>query len=181
MPRINIVNASLMIVLLSIAYFCAAAQVDNVVGIVADGSSVTNGGIDNDGYAYSATSLGTSISWAGSMFTLGPAGAYDAVSSATIALPGGNGSTLNLLGTAVNGNQPNQTFIVTYTDATTATFTQSISDWYTPQSYAGESEAVTMAYRVSGNGSLDNRTFYLYGYSFALNLAKSVKSLTLPN
>ena len=37
-----------------------------------------------------------------------------------------------------------------------------------------------MAYRVQSNGSLDNRTFYLYGYSFALNSAKTVSSLTLP-
>ena len=28
--------------------------------------------------------------------------------------------------------------------------------------------------------ALDNRSFYLYGYSFALNPAKTVASLTLP-
>ena len=89
--------------------------------------------------------------------------------------------TLNLLATAVNGNQPNQTFIVTYTDGTTSSFTQSLSDWFTPQNYAGESKALTMAYRLAPSGATDNGTFYLYGYSFALNSAKTVKSLTLPN
>ena len=206
MPRINIVNASLVIALLSMAYFSAApaATVDNVVGIVADGSPVTNGGLDNDGYAYSATLLGTSISWAGSMFTLRPAGTYNAVSSTTIAsspssarcqssrnrhsghavcysLPGGNGSTVNLLATAVNGNQPNQTFIVTYTDGTTASFTQSLSDWYTPQQYGGESKVSAMAYRLTASGATDNRTFYLYGYSFAINSSKTVQRITLPD
>ena len=34
---------------------------------------------------------------------------------------------------------------------------------------------------ISSNGTKDNQTFYLYGYSFALNPAKTVSSLTLPN
>src|SRR5262249_15024665 len=54
------------------------------------------------------------------------------------------------------------------------------SDWHTPQNYAGESKALTMAYRVTSTGALNNQTFYLYGYAFALNPAKTVASLTLP-
>ncbi len=38
-----------------------------------------------------------------------------------------------------------------------------------------------MAYRIAPSGATDNRTFYLYGYSFAINSAKAVKSLTLPH
>ena len=125
--------------------------------------------------------LGTSLSWNGSTFTLGAAGASDAVSSTTIALPAGNDSTVNLLATAVNGNQPNQTFIVTYTDGTTSSFTQSLSDWFTPQNYAGESQALKMAYRIAPSGATSNGPVYLYGYSFAINSAKTVKSITLPN
>ena len=156
-------------------------QVDNVVGIVAEGSPVTHGGLDNDGYAYSATLLGTSFSWEGSTFRLGTAGTYDAASSTTIALPADKASTVNLLATAVNGNQLNQSFIVTYTDGTTASFTQSLSDWYTPQKYAGETKVSEMAYRIAPSGATNNSTFYLYGYSFAINSAKTVKSLTLPH
>ena len=158
-----------------------SGAVDNVVGIVAEGSSVPHGGLDGDGYAYSANLLGTSFSWDGSTFTLGTVGTPNATSSTTIALPAGNGSTLNLLATAVNGNQRNQTFVVTYTDGTTASFTQSLSDWYTPQKYAGETKVSEMAYRIAPSGATDNRTFYLYGYSFALNSAKTVQSLTLPH
>ncbi len=154
---------------------------DNVFGIGTNGSQVKNGGMDNYGYVYSETLLGTSLSWMGSKFTFGAAGTADAVSSTTIALPQGNDSTLNLLATAVNGDQPNQTFIVTYTDGTTASFTQSLSDWYTPQKYAGETKVLEMPYRLTPSGATDNRTFYLYGYSFAINSAKTVKSLTLPN
>ena len=119
----------------------------------------------------------------GTTFTIGPAGSSDVVSATgqTIALPAGQDGSLALLATAVNGNQPNLTFTVNYTDGTKATFTQSVSDWFTPQNYSGESKAVTMAYRDRSNGTEDNRTFFLYGYTFALNSAKTVRSLTLPN
>jgi hypothetical protein len=38
-----------------------------------------------------------------------------------------------------------------------------------------------MAYRDMANGTKDNRTFYLYGYSFGLNGAKTASSIALPN
>ncbi len=152
----------------------------NVDGIVANGSAVPNKGLDNDGYAYSATLVGTSLNWNGNTYAFGSAGVADAVSNTTIALPAGNYTTLSLLGTAVNGNRASQTFTVTYSDGSSTNFTQSMSDWFSPQNYAGESIVLPMAYRVEPNGALDNRTFNLYGYSFALNGAKTVSSLTLP-
>jgi hypothetical protein len=33
---------------------------------------------------------------------------------------------------------------------------------------------------LSPNGTPDDRTFYVYGYTFAINSAKTVKSLALP-
>ena len=47
------------------------ASADDVVGIVDNGSSVTNGGLDGDGNAYSANLTGASISWSGATFALG--------------------------------------------------------------------------------------------------------------
>ena len=38
-----------------------------------------------------------------------------------------------------------------------------------------------MPYRNTEQGKRDNRTFYLYEYTFALNATKTVSSLTLPN
>ena len=38
-----------------------------------------------------------------------------------------------------------------------------------------------MAYRVTASGEADNRTFNLYGYSFAIDSAKTVQSIALPN
>jgi Chitobiase/beta-hexosaminidase C-terminal domain/PQQ enzyme repeat len=157
------------------------AAVANVYGIAVNGATVPGAGLDGSGYAYSATLLGSSLSWSGISFTLGAAEALDAVSGATVTLPAGTFSKLYMLATGLNGNQANQTFIVTYTDGTTSTFTQSLSDWFTPQSYAGEAAAQTESYRVSPNGTLDQRTFYLYGYTFTLNNAKTVKSLALPS
>jgi hypothetical protein len=152
----------------------------NVVGIVNNGSAVPSGGLDGAGTAYSATLLGSFLTWNGNTYSFGSAGIVDAVSNITLPLPAGNYTMLSLLATAVYGNRTNQVFTVNYTDGTSTSFTQSMSDWFTPQNYAGESKALTMAYRVTSNGSLDKRTFYLYGYSFALNSAKTVASLTLP-
>jgi hypothetical protein len=149
-------------------------------GVVATGSTVPGGGLDGQGDAYSAALLGTSLVWNGNTYAIGAAGAPDAVSNTTITLPAGNYGTLSLLATAVNGNQTSQTFTVHYSDGTSSNFVQSLSDWFTPQSYSGESQALKMAYRVQSNGALDNRTFYLYAYNFALNSAKTAVSITLP-
>jgi hypothetical protein len=154
----------------------------NVHGIATNGTAVAAGGMDTLGYAYSGNLLGTSNTWSGTAFTLGNPNVADAVSTATVQLPAGTFSTLKLLATAVQGNQVNQTFTVTYTDGTKTVVQQSLSDWARPQSYSGESKAVTMAYRVTSTGSTDaTSTFYVYGYSMALDHTKTVKSLTLPS
>lgn len=157
----------------------------NRAGIYTDGATFTNpatGGLDGGGAAYSGTLLGNSQTWSNSVFAFGPLNATDVISCAgqTITLPPGNDSRLAMLATGVQGNQTAQSFVVTYSDATTATFVQNLSDWFTPQNYAGESKAVPMGHRNNSDGTQDNRTFYLYGYSFALNNAKTVQSIRLP-
>jgi hypothetical protein len=173
-----------------IAQTAAASLVDlssafNIYGIVTDGSTFTNGGLDggSDGVdeALSSTLLGVQKTIGGTTFYFGSANTMNAVSGQTIALPSGQFSKLQFLGTGVNGSQPAQSFVVTYGDGTTSTFTQSLSDWYTPQSFSGESKAITMPYRDTGMGVKDNRTFYLYEYSFTLTAGEQVSSITLPN
>jgi predicted alpha-1,2-mannosidase len=165
----------------------AALQVDlsaqfNRVGIVNDGTTFT-GGLDGQGNAYSANLLGSSLSAGGQTFSLGAPGTNNVVKAAgqTIVLPAGSYGALTFLGAAVNGNQPNQTFTVTYADGTTDTFTQSFSDWHTPQGYAGEATAATLGYRNRSNGSTQNGPYYLYLYRFALDSSKTVVSITLPD
>jgi hypothetical protein len=104
----------------------------------------------------------------------------DAVRGATVALPAGHFSTLNLLAASVNGNHASQTFAVTYTDGSTTIVSQSLSDWYTPQHYSGESIALTMAYHLDAAGAAIHPPVYLYAYSLAINNARAVKSVTLP-
>src|SRR6185369_10019205 len=109
--------------------------------------------------------LGSSITFNGQTFALGGPNTNNVVSGTgqTIALPAGNDSAFSFLAAGVNGNQPGLTFTVTYTDGTTQTFTQSVSDWYTPQNYSGESIAASTAYRDMSNGGTDNRTFDVFG------------------
>jgi VCBS repeat-containing protein len=148
---------------------------------VADGARFGSG-LDNGSAALSASLVGSQVNFGGVTYLTGPIGAANVVAAQgqSINLPSGNYKSLNILATGVKGNQANQTFTVRYTDGTSQTFTRSISDWYTPQSYAGESIALKMSYRNTSAGLRDNRPFYLYSYSLPLNSAKSVRSITLP-
>jgi predicted alpha-1,2-mannosidase len=157
----------------------------NRTGIVDDGSTFSStGGIDGDGFAVSGALVGAGLTWNGEGFSLGATGGDNVVSATgqVIPVPQGHYTTLQMLALGVNGNQTNQTFLVTYTDGTTQTFTQSISDWATPQGYLGESEVLTMLYRDKHDGTTDSaRNHYIYGYSFALYTTKTVQSITLPS
>ncbi len=154
----------------------------NREGVVTDGTTFTTG-LDGGSAAYSANLLGSTVTFGGIPFNLGAANTSNDVSAAgqTISLPAGQFSSLKMLATGVQGSQASQNFVVHFSDGTSSTFTQSLSDWFTPQNFAGESTAVTMAYRDLASGGKDNRTFLLYGYSFALNNTKTVSSITLPN
>src|SRR5208283_2254525 len=125
----------------------------NVMGSVSDGAVFLNtSGLDGGGRAYSGKLLSTVVTAGGLPYNFGPANAPGAVTGATIALPAGKFSRLTLLATGVNGNQVSQKFTVTYTDGSTATFTQSLSDWCAPQGYTGEVNTVPMSYRNLSNG-----------------------------
>jgi hypothetical protein len=86
-----------------------------------------------------------------------------------------------MLATGVSGSQSAQSLVVTYTDATTTTFLQGFSDWFVPEDFAGESQVVVMNHRNDSDGTVDRRTFILYGYSFTLDSTKAVQSIQLPD
>ncbi|HXA45906.1 MAG TPA: hypothetical protein VNZ25_10395, partial [Candidatus Angelobacter sp.] len=153
----------------------------NRTGIAADGS--TSGSLDGASFSYSANLLTPSILWNNLVFTFGPTDAADVVACAgqTINLPAGQFNTLQLLAIGVNGSQALQTFTVTYTDNSTATFMQSFSDWVTPQAYSGENTVIAMPYRNQNNGTSQVESTILGGYIFTLDPTKSVKSIALPN
>jgi len=155
----------------------------NLNGIYTDGTVYSTGGLDGKGYSYSANLLTASRVLSKILFNFGPANEPDAVacSGQSLALPQGQFASLMLLATGVNGNQTSQTFTIHYTDGSSQQVTQSFSDWFTPENYPSEYEAVAMQYRNFDNGTKDKRTFSLYAYRFALNPNKVVQSITLPN
>ena len=157
----------------------------NRAGIYTDGTTFTNpatGGLDGGGSAYSGTLLGGSLTWSNTVFNFGTVNATNVISCTgqVVTLPPGYYSSLRMLAAAYNGGQTSQKFVVSNSDNTTLTFYQNLSDWYSPQSYSGESKAVIMGHRNTSAGTSDTRTFYLYGYSLALNPAKITRTITLP-
>ena len=155
----------------------------NLNGIYTDGTTYSTGGLDGTGYSYSANLLTPSRVFTGTLLKFGPANELDAVgcSGQSVSVTQGQYSSLMLFATGVEGNQTAQTFTVNYTDGTSSKFVQSLSDWFTPQKYPGESEGVAMAYRNFDNGTKDKRTFNLYEYRFVLTSTKTVQSITLPS
>jgi hypothetical protein len=156
----------------------------NVVAFGAPGKAVVQGGYDGLGFAYDSALLpsGGVVTVGTVSFTLGAANVAAAASSVTITLPAVSATSIALLGSAVNGNQTAQKMIITYSDGTSTVATQSFSDWYTPQQYSGEANALTLASRVNSTGGLQTQTggYHIYEYSIATNAAKTLKSLTLP-
>ena len=154
----------------------------NLDAIEPDGTPFKDGGIDGDGYAYSAKLLAHDRVLNGIRFTLGAPGVPDAIYAAgqTIALPSGRFKTLQLLGTGINGNQAGQRITINYADGSTAPATLSFSDWFNPSMNVFEGAAVAMPYRNGASGTADTRQFNLYSYTVLLDTAKAVKSITLP-
>jgi subtilisin family serine protease len=157
----------------------------NRLGLSADGQTFSpSAGIDGNGHALSTALLGSSLRWNGLSFALGPGNTSDVVSAAgqTISLPAGRYAVLSLIAAGVNGSQANQVFTVTYTDGTTQTFSQSLSDWTAPRGFTGEAIAASMAYSDRADGTKDaTHPADVYGYRFALDGGKQVKSITLPS
>ncbi|PYU15753.1 MAG: hypothetical protein DMG37_04330 [Acidobacteria bacterium] len=153
----------------------------NVTAIYTPGTSFSSRqSIDQVGSALPAELLGSEIPWSGVTFSLGPPNAPNAVTGQTILLPTGRFDGLKMLALGVNGKQESQVFTMTYADGASSSFTQSLSDWYTPENFPGESEALLLPYRLTGNGRRDEREFHVYGYSFSLDDRKKVRTLTLP-
>jgi hypothetical protein len=186
-------NRNVLILAATLAYQPLGTQVNlagafNAEGIYTDGTTFAgDGGLDAGGAAFSGNVLGdasgpSSLVVDTVKFNLAKANQLNAVYGAgqQIALPQHRYTSLRILGTGVQGDQADQTVTVTYTDGTTSKITQSFSDWYTPQNFARENEAVKMPYRDFNDGSEDNQNFNLYQYVLPLDPGKTVKSVALP-
>jgi hypothetical protein len=161
------------------------------IGMTTDGVPATNGGFDGAGNTYSWTALGDSASGGalsgstlvsgGLAIDIGSPNQPDFTWAAgqTIEVTG-SGSVLTLAGAAVNGGQANQQFTLTFTDGSTATWTQSLSDWCDPSTYPNEAILSTQSYRNTASGGTDATTNHIYSYGYTLPEGKTLKSITLP-
>jgi hypothetical protein len=164
------------------AAFAATSLPYNVNAIYTNGSTFpSTGGADGEGDAFSPTLLGAKQAFNGTTFTYGPSNAPDAFNNVTIPLTAGSHSSLNILAYAIGGGQASQTFTVHYTNGTTSTATQSISDWGIPEGYSGETKVAETAYRNTYTGG-ETSTYpaYVYGYTLPVTSSLTVSSITLP-
>jgi autotransporter-associated beta strand protein len=147
-----------------------------------DGQTFSNtGGMDGAGDAYSATAMGGNVTNQGTTFAFGTVNGNNVVNAngQWVALTSGKYSALTFLGAATGGTQSG-TFTVNYTDGTQQTFTQSMSNWLSGSSAAGEIVASSMPYYDQYDGTSPAYTTYLYQYTFEINAAKTVSSIALP-
>lgn len=147
------------------------ANVANTHAVVTDGKTVTPLGVDGNNSALLLSTV--------SGFNLGTPDVLDAVKATTLPLPAVRASALQLTAIGVDGNQPTQTFTVNYSDGTTSAFKQSVSDWWTPQKYPGET-VVGTAPKIAVKATTLMHTVSVYSYSFAVSPSKTLKSVVLP-
>lgn len=135
------------------------------------------------------------MSWAGSAFQVGQIptsnsqvggrqGPHNVAQAKgqTIYMPSGTYTNLQLIGAGFDGTQSNQNITVNFADGTTATWTQTFSDWAStpsPGSVSGEA-VMNGGTQINQLGNPVNRTANVYGYSYAIPAGKTVQSLTLP-
>jgi hypothetical protein len=155
----------------------------NTTGIYTPGTTFyKKAGLDKRGNAFAANLLGTSITAGGSTFTVRPGEMTNVVSMTgqTVKLPAGSFSGLAFLGAAVNGSQTG-TFIIRYSDGSSESITQTMSDWSASATASGETLAKSMDSYVRHNGETVYRTTNVYAYRLALSPGKQAVSITLPN
>ncbi len=151
-------------------------------GIVTNGKTFT-GGFGNSGRAYSFEALPSPLIYKGSEFKLGPPNALDGVANATIPLPSGHFAQLQMAALLVykTSTPGQQTFTITYSDNSTQTYSQDMSDWTsTGATYPGETIVAAMTVWNKSDGITQDQRTRLYGYAFQLDASKAVASLTLP-
>ena len=153
----------------------------NVYAAYTNGTSYGTGGFDGGGYAYSANSLGTSITWNGVTYPLGPANAPSAVSNIAtpIPVPAGYYSSISLLGAMVNNSGSSYTFTVNYTDGSVSTVVN-MSDWVNALNWPGEYSVKCNVARNGSNGSSQGDSTCVYGYQISVDPSRIVQSITLP-
>ena len=162
------------------------------IGFTTDGDPSFGPSFDDSGNSYSwdalgdtgsgGTRVGNALLWNGVAFELGSPNQPDVLVANGQTMPvSGTGNVLTLAAAAINGGHANQQIVLTFTDNSTAVWTQSFSDWCDPQNYAGESTISAQSHLNTLSGAQVSTANNVYGYSYALPEGKTLASLTLPN
>jgi len=164
-------------------------SVFNIYAIFRDTTTVTNGGFDNQSYAFSANALdsvrtannvGALLNWRGNVFTLGVPDGKNGANNVTIPLTSGNFSQLLMLASA-NYGPVTSSFVVNYADGSTSTTSLTMSDWVNIVNYTNQVIVQQTTYFVYAAGGPNSTPTAIYGYAINLNNLKTVSSLTLPS
>jgi len=159
----------------------------NVTGIAIDGTPFLTGIADCCGYSANLVgpswTSGQAVPFIFGPVTNGIAPPWNTINDGgeptNVPLPSGKFGSLQMLA-AAKANQAGLHFQVNYSDGTSAIFTQSVSDWNTPQNYPGETTALSMPYYNQNTGAKVATSTYLYRYGFNLDDCKTVASFVLP-
>lgn len=153
----------------------------NEVGLVQDGSKFSSG-VNGTIYALSSNTVTSSPSWNGVSFKVGAPNVSNTVSALGQVIPINPvyASKIDMLGFGMFRVQVAQTFKVLYSDGTSDSFTQSMSNWMIPATLSGESKAVNMGYADKYNGTAVNGVYDLFGYQFSVNPSKITTGFVLP-
>jgi len=147
------------------------------------GTAPGDASVDGVGSALSAQWLGSAITVAGHSFAFGSSapGALNVLASngQNIALPPKAARELHLLLFAVNGTQSGVNFELHYTDHTSASISQSVSDWVASAPQADESYALAAPARWSKT-ALEYGNFHVFHHVLPLDSTRTLASLTVP-
>ena len=97
-----------------------------------------------------------------------------------LALPAGKYSSLAVIG-AAHGGDVTSSAVVTYTDGTTASVPFVLSDWAAGSPADGDTVAIAMPHRIKAGQGVDGPPVNLWKTTLALDPAKSVQAVALPN
>ncbi|ADO68467.1 GH92 family glycosyl hydrolase [Stigmatella aurantiaca] len=143
------------------------------------------GNFDGQGWSYDATLLPAagSVTWAGVTYSApdpnGTANNFVEARGQGILLPGGNYQTLHLVSASHNG-PVTTTVSVRYTDGSVVDLPVTAGDW-AGSAPSGSSVLLDMPHRIKAGSGVDGPPVRLFGQSLALDPAKQVHSMSLPN
>ena len=145
----------------------------------------TQGNFDGFGWSYDADLLPAAgpVTWGGVTYAApdpaGTAANFVEARGQAVLLPAGAYGSLRLVSAAHNG-PVTTTLTVQYADGTSADVPITAGDWAgsAPQ---GATIVLSMPHRIRAGQGVDGPPVHLFGHSLALDGAKQIRSVTLPN